>query len=280
MIDAVEQPQESNLGTQSSPETSKSFSPDLSNQDTRDAIIELEKMEKVKFQGQEWTPKDLEKAIMRQKDYTQKTQSVAEERKVFEQERKFYENLVYDLKSVQSNPSLASEFIKVYPEKFHSYLKDILSSNDQSQTGQQGQQQQRAAQPDIETMSRLQKMETLFHEQEVAKNEASINQTIASMKTKYPDALEELAIARVYEAHNAGQKVTPELWEKAFKQSDTQIKELVKSRYGDLVKKQTDANKRGRDVESGGATPGRAPEKFKSLKDVTNYAIQDLTRKN
>ena len=281
MIESSEQTQ--GIETQSSPEsTQERGSFDSSTQDVRDAMTELDKMDRFKFQGQEWSPKDLERAIMRQKDYTQKTQSLAEERKQIEaakQESKFYENLYYDLKQVKTavesgNNSLVNEFLKVYPEKFHSYLKDVLGNNETRQA-----QNQQSPSYDVETLSRLQKVEKVIFEQEVAKNEASINSTVAAMSKKYPDAIPEMAIARVYEAHNAGTKITEKEWDKAFQQVDEQIKGVVKARYGDLIKKQTDANKRGRDVESGGGTPGRAPEKFKSLKDVTNFAIQDLSRK-
>lgn len=269
--------------SQTSPESTQSNSPfDSSNQDMRDAIAELDKMDKFKFQGQEWTPKDLEKAVMRQKDYTQKTQSLAEERKQmesFKNESKFYENLYFDLQKVKSasekgDNSLVNEFLQVYPEKFHSYLKEILGT-----TSQQPAQKQQSQPFDFETATRLQKVEKVIYDQEVAKNEAYISSTVDKMSKKYPDAIPEMAIARVYEAHNAGTKITEREWDKAFQQVDEQIKGVVKARYGDLVKKQQDANQRGRDVDSGGGTIGRAPEKFKSLGDVTKFAISDLTRK-
>lgn len=279
MIESSEHSQE--IETQSSPESSNNndFSRQSSNQDMADAIAELDKMEKFKFQGQEWSPKDLEKAILRQKDYTQKTQSLAEERKQIETQKaetKFYENLYYDLNAVKQNPQLVSEFLRTYPEKFHSYLRDVLQ-NDQTKPNEN--KQQSSPQVDFETASRLQKLESVLFEQEVAKNAQVIESRISDLTKKYPDALPEMAIARVYEAANAGKKVTDADWEKAFQQVDTQIKNLVKTRYGDLVKKQSETNKRSRDVESGGGTPGRAPEKFKSLKDVTAFAIQDMTRK-
>jgi hypothetical protein len=37
------------------------------------------------------------------------------------------------------------------------------------------------------------------------------------------------------------------------------VKEMLKANYGNLVKKQTDANAKARDVGSGGGTAGRAP---------------------
>lgn len=237
-------------------------------------IYELEKLSKFKYQGQELTPKDLEAMILRQKDYTQKTQALSKERESLQSEQKFYENLYHDLNNVKNNPELANEFIKVYPEKFHTYLKQVLGQNEQTQNAQN-----QKPQFDVDTAARLQKLEAFYYEQEVAKNTQEINATVDKLSQKYSDALPELAISRVYEAYNRGEKITPEVWENAFKTADAEMKNLIKTKYGDLVKKQTEANNKSRDVDSGGGTVGRAPQKFKSLADVTKYAVKDLTNR-
>lgn len=268
--------------TQSSPETitakdvfNTDWTKDL-NQGAKEepTIYELEKLSKFKYQGQELTPKDLEAMILRQKDYTQKTQALSKDRESFQSEQKFYENLYYDLSNVKNNPQLANEFLKVYPEKFHTYLKQVLGQDEQKQ-----QAQEQTPKFDVELNSRLQKLESFYYEQEVAKNTQEINSTVDKLTQKYPDALPELAISRVYEAYNRGEKITPEAWENAFKTADAEMKDLIKTKYGDLVKKQTQVNNKSRDVDSGGGTIGRAPQKFKSLADVTNHAIKDLTNR-
>jgi hypothetical protein len=241
------------------------------------ALAEIDKMEKFKFQGKEWTPKDLEKAILRQSDYSKKTLGLAEERKAFENERKFAENLYADLNLVKKNPNLATEFLKLYPEKYHAYLKQTLSeSNSQQQTSQT---QTQNVSPDYELLSRIQKIENTFTQQEVAKNTDHINVTIDRLSKKYPDALPEMAVARIFELKNQGVEITDQSWEDTFKSVNDQIGSLVKSKYGELVKKQTQVNAKGRDVDSGGGTVGRAPPKFKSLKEVSEFAISELTRK-
>jgi hypothetical protein len=242
-------------------------------------IYELEKLSKFKYQGQEMTPKDLEAAILRQKDYTQKTQALSKDRESFTQEQKFYENLYHDLNHVKNNPQLVSEFIKIYPEKFHSYLKQVLGDDSKQAQPQEAKDQSQKPQYDVEMMSRMQKLETFYHEQEVAKNTQEINATVDAMSKKYPDALAEMAIGRVYEAHNRGEQITKETWETAFKTVDAQMKDYVKAKYGDLVKKQTEANNKSRDVDSGGGTIGRAPQKFNRFADITKNAIDDLTKR-
>lgn len=255
-------------------------------QETAAAIAELDKMERFKFQGKDWTPKDLEKAILRQQDYTKKTQTLADERKSFEQERKYSENLHYDLQYVRNNPTQATinEFIKLYPEKYHGALKQVLTelqSGSQTQTQDQKPQSQSF---DLQTAADLKQMKTFIHEQEVAKNTTNLNGWI----DKHSKLIEnpksralatKIAIADVFEAHNQGVKVTEQMFEDAFKAVAQQLKEAVGGEYGDLVKKQTEANAKARDVDPGGGTVGRAPAKFKSFGDVTRQAIADLTGK-
>lgn len=281
-------------GQPTAPETSSDNAPsrEESHQDTRrtDApetaaqqAYELEKLGKFRFQGQDWTAKDLEKAILRQKDYTQKTQKFAEERKSYEtstqEDLKYYKNLSWDIQAVLNDPSLAAEFIKTYPQKFHVELRDALTrAGAQGARGQQGQSNQnmRASAHEIDLMSRLQALEGRDHEANVQRNEKEINQTVESLGKKYPDALPELAIGRAFEAHNAGVKLTPETWEGIFKDADRQMKDLVKQRYGNLVTKQMKANAKGRADDAGGAAVGRAPPKAKTFKQATELMINDL----
>jgi len=243
-------------------------------------LAELEKMDKFRFDGQEWTAKDLKNAILRQQDYTRKTQDLSEARKTFENERKFYENLHADLNIVKQNPHLAQEFLKIYPQKFHGALKQIMGDQAQLQSQQVPKQESKF---DVDVMSRLTNLEKFYHEQEVAKNEAQINSTVDTLSKKYPDAIPEMAIGRVFEAYaqalktDPNAKLTPEMWEDTFKSVDKFMKDRISTMYRTKQQEQLKANKRASDVSSGGGTVGRAPQKFSRLKDVTEYAVKDLT---
>ena len=58
--------------------------------DSEAATAEPEDSEEVEFEGEVYVmPKKLKEALLRQKDYTQKTQEVAEQRKALEQEKEF-----------------------------------------------------------------------------------------------------------------------------------------------------------------------------------------------
>ncbi len=248
-------------------------------QDQAQAVYELEKLGKFKFDGQDWTPEDLKKAVLRMKDYTTKTQALSEEKKSyskqFEQKEHFYKNLPWDLDRVKKDPNLIPEFIKVYPAEFHQILKDHLNDVQPSQS-----QSKQTSQPlvDVELLSRVNSLEQTFQQQEIAKNEALITQTMSKMASKYPDAIPDLVLARAYEVHDAGTKLTDQVWEQIYKQVDAQGKQFVKARYGDLVKQQKSANEKARGVESGGGIPGQAPKKL-SFREATEAAVRDLSGK-
>lgn len=244
-----------------------------SDQSVARAIADLETMEKFKFNGREMTPKELKAMVMRQEDYTRKTQSLSQERESLNSERKFYENLYADIEHVKNNPQLLSAFLREYPEKFHPYVKRLFQ-NSESQAQKPAQEQK--PQVDYELMSRLQKMESFVTEQETSKNLVMIDKHMDNFSKKYPDALSDQVIARVHDAYLNGEKVDEAAFEKAFKDSDAQMKHLLSTKYQDRIKKQTEANRRGRDVVSGGGTPGRAPQKFKSIAEVTKFAVNSI----
>lgn len=247
------------------------------------AIAELDKMDKFKLDGQEWTLKDLKAAIMRQKDYTQKTQSLAETRKTFDDSKKYYENLAWDLRSLEKNPALIHEFIKVYPADFHKYAEEVLKLGNSSQVSTQGQAQQQVQQSqpqvDVQLLSRVNNLEKFYHEQEVSKNEKAIEHTLEKFSKQYPDAanFREVVLGRAYEAHMQGVTLNESTWEDIFKQVDQEMSGLLKEKYGNMVQKQKEANAKARDVGAGGGTVTASPKKFKNLGEVTKFAIDELT---
>lgn len=259
-------------------EVSTDRAPSTGDQAPSLAITELDKMDKFKLDGQEWTLKDLKAAILRQKDYTQKTQSLSDDRKTFQSEQKFYENLAWDLMRLRENPALVSEFLKIYPDKFHNYAEQVLKNNQPQ--AQQSQVQQ--PQYDVQTMSRLERLEKFYNEQEVSKNELQINHTIDDLSKKYPDAanFREMVVGRAMEVHTQGTQLTPQVWEDIFKQVDSQVSNLIKAKYGEFIKKQQAANAKARDVGAGGGTATAAPRKFKNLSEVTKFAVDDVTGKS
>jgi hypothetical protein len=236
-------------------------------------IMELEKHfgdKKFRFNGQEMTVKELRAAYMRQQDYTTKTQTLAEE-------RKYYENLYWDLQKVKENPQLVQEFIKTYPEKFHNYLDSVLKNTQGQQTVDSRAQ---SPQYDVQTLSRLERLEKSYHAQELEKNELAIQQVMTSMAKKYPDAHDRFVLPVAYElAEKKGEQLTEQEWEDIYKAADQEMKSIIKGKISENQKKQSEANRKAQDVSSGGGTVGQAPKKFKTIQEVGEYAQRSLSNR-
>lgn len=260
----------SNQNLKSSAQTSGDTS--VTQSEVAQAVAELEKMDKFKFDGQEWTPKDLKQAIMRQQDYTKKTQALSQDRKTHDEDRKFYENLAYDLRALDANPNLASKFVSIYPEKFHKYADQYLKPGTQEAQPNQVQMPQ----PDVQVLSKLERFEKFLNEQETVKNEAMIKSTVDELSKKYPGTekplVQKMIMAEAYESHMSGVQLTPDVWEDIFKRAKDERDAELKAEYGELVKKQTEANAKSRDVGAGGGTAGRAPMKFTRFDDLAKHA--------
>ncbi len=282
-FDAITEKIDSDLKGNASVESNTQESQDSKLEDntsglTAQQVVELEKVGKFKWEGKEWTPEELKKAALRLDDYTKKTQTLAEERKSLDSERKYYENLYADLASVRSNPELAREFVKVYPEKFHSYLKSVLT-NTQERTDSQTPVNHQQVTPDVELLSRVNKLESHFTKQEVEKAKLEIKSTVDELAKKYTNVgqdFKDMVYAQAFEFYEKNKTINPEAWDSIFKNLDTRLEKAFQARYADLVKKQTTANSKAKDVEPGGGTVGRAPKKFKSLDEVEKQMLSDL----
>ena len=224
------------------------------------SIYDLDSAEKFKWQGREWTTKELQSSYMAHSDYTRKTQALAEE-------RKFYDNLSYDLEAVKNNPGLMQEFKRVYPEKFHSYLNYVQSKqpDTQAQTSQQG--------LDPKFVERVERLERNIHEREVAAIEAELDAKFKQYSEKYPMADEEAVIARAQALINRGDKITDQTWDNLWKSVHDRNQSLADKYYSTKVKEQKTANAKARDVGSGGGTVGRAPHAPKTIKQATDELL-------
>jgi hypothetical protein len=258
---------------------------------TQQEIYELEKLGKFKFQGKDLTVDDLKKGFAFQQDYTKKSQKLAEERKAFEaqqktlaEDQKFQSNYEADLKWVLENPkeiaSRALLYMKTYPDKYHAYLQQALSNTQSINTQQQGPSYEQ-----LQMENKINRLEKFYNDQEIAKNTNEITKQVDGLKTKYPKAIPELVIGRVYEAYNQMLEQDPQarlpqgIWEKTFKSVDQEIRQRFKDEYSTMVKKQTETNAKSKDVATGGSAVGRAPHKFKNLSDVTKFAAAQLSKR-
>ncbi len=257
---ASEQPVES-------PESTTESAPEQASQQTAPpSIVDLDSLEKVKYAGREMTLKELRSAMMMQSDYTRKTQSIAEE-------RKYYDNLSADLAAVKGNPSLAEKFKSIYPEKFHSYLGYVTQAQ---QAQPQQSQQSQYAQIDPNVMQRFQRLETDMNQREVAAINAELDAKFKSYSEKFPFADEEAAIARAQSLMERGEKITDKVWEGIWKSVHDKNETKFKQLQAEQVKKQKAANSVGKDVASGGGIPGSAPRQPKTIKEASKFALEAM----
>lgn len=227
--------------------------------------IDLDTVTKVKWEGKEYTPSDFRKMMMFQSDYTKKTQSVA-------QTQKYYEALSHDLEAIRNNPQLVSEFQKIYPKEFHKYLDNVMPKDWKT-----GNQSERGNLPP-EVEEKLARFDSYIKEQEVTAQEAKIESITSKLAQKYPEAIEDVVLARAQALVEQGHSLTQEHWDKLYKTSHDFMLKRMTDRQTKQFDSQKNANLKGRGIGPGGGTPGQAPRKL-SFKDATEAAIQDLTGK-
>lgn len=235
--------------------------------DTAPSLPEIDKYEKFKWEGKEWTAKDLKNSVLMQQDYSRKTQELA-------QERKFYDNLRFDLENVRKNPALEAKFREIYPEKFHNYLEWIRQTAQTPGNPQQAETKQPQLDPQL--ISRIDQIEKMVTEDKVVALEAKLEAQDKAMSSKYPMADIEAVYARAQAELNKGNKLTEETWDQIWKGDHDKHQKRYESHYKKQVETQKAAIKQGKDIASGGGIPGQAPKKTR-LKDVADEYLKGLT---
>lgn len=235
--------------------------------------LDLESVEKFRFAGREWTHKELQDSYLMQADYTRKTQELAEE-------RKYMGALQADLEAVKKNPALATEFKKLYPEKYHSYLGYVYSEK-------QGQGSKQAISPEI--AEKLDKMEQFIEQQTQREEEVKVDAWSNQLKswedefTKKYDLSNPLEVwTRIQTSLDENQisenQVTKQYAESLFKNSQKFYEEKFDSRQTNQFKQNRQINSSAKDVGKGGGLPGNAPRALK-FHEVQDQLVEDLRRK-
>ncbi len=240
-------------------------------------VTDLDKLEKFMFEGKEWTKDDLRRSILMQQDYTRKTQEVANERKSIEQERKYAENVPYDLEKLARDPNLIEQFKRLYPQKYHAAADKILTSLGVAPPKTSAQTSQNSI-PD-EWRQELDQVKSMVRAYETEKYETQLNSTFNTLKAKYPKAREDVIIFKARAELDAGKPpLTETQFEKLFKDEHESSTKAMDDYYLSKIKDQKAANKKGRDVPNGGETPTSPPKKL-SFKEATESAIRDLSNR-
>lgn len=267
-INSRSQGNSANAQEQNTQQSSTSGAPELSDKasSSNEEMLNLNSVLKFKFGDREWTPDQLEKAILRQSDYTKKTQQLAES-------RKYYDNLEADLENVRGNPELVDKFMEVYPKEFHKYLK--LANNQQEAISRQAQAQNENAPIDPQLLSKLERLESHIRNTEIKAKEAELDAKFSSLAKKYPDANEEVVLARAQALIDRGGLVNDQVWDKLWKQSHDSFLSRFEAKQKQTLQQQRMANSKAAGPSSAGGVPTNAPRR-ETFAQATDRAIQEL----
>lgn len=243
-----------------------------------EAYADLSKFQKVKIDGREMSIEDLKKSLMRQDDYTRKTQEAA----------KYSKNLRTDLETVRGNPAALAEFKRIYPKEYHGVAELMLQGFTPNQAiQQQAQPGQQSLPPELaERLDKHEQFLAEWQQEKLRAEEQALNANLEAiegrMTKKYPYADSITAYTLAEQAREkfereSGDKMTPQMMTEQFLEPffkiahENQVK--LFQRYQKEAAKQARANhERGSDIGRGGGTPGATPEKLK-LKDVADYIM-------
>lgn len=229
---------------------------------------------KLRIDGMEYDAKEIRKMLMRQSDYTRKTQELTKERETVEKERQFSENLYYDLRRVEQDPQKwADKFKEVYPEKYHAYLDTLLE--------QVGYQKQGVPPELLKKVNELEQFKNTFesqrHEAEVEKAYQSIDSAFTKYGKQYKYAQEADVLTYAQRLTDEGQSLDDKQWAKIFETCHNRVKTLFDTDYKQSIDQQKQANVKAKDTGPGGGIPGQAPERI-PLNKVRDKWLDDLAR--
>lgn len=256
------------------PQATESSPAEASEQPNAQEPLDLDSVQKFRFAGKEWTPKDFQGAYMMQADYTRKTQQLAEE-------RKYYDNLSADLESVKRDPRLAENFKSIYPKKFHNYLGYVANASQPAQRSPQ-ESQNPGIPSDLE--DRFKRMESHYQTQTQQAAEAQVEASCQKFGEKYSTVkgpYEALALGMLsnrldqIKQDDPNGKLSDSDWDSAYKQVHEQNQKMAKDIYAKQVANQKNINNKAKDVASGGGTPGQAPKTARTIKAASDLARQD-----
>lgn len=261
--------------------------------DKSQELVDLDKLERFRFGGQEASFKDifgdkrpktldeLRNSFMMRGDYTRKTQEVAEA-------RKYAENFDADLSRVIGDPQKWLPVMRqMYPE---SYVKTAEAVINRMQGGQAASQQPTAATPKMElpaefqeALKEVKEWKAQVQEQVNQATLEQLNSVHERLGTKYPFADPEVVDTRVMRAMERGLKIDKanlgDVLEKAYKDHNDTQKARVDAQQKTKVEEQVKAGKSSRDIGAGGSPLGHTPKKYKKLEDIKHDVIAGLTSK-
>lgn len=236
--------------------------------------IDLDAASSWKFQGETYTPDQWTEIHSKANQY-------GEASKYIEEDKRYWANVNYDIEKVLKDPSRAEDFKQVYPERFHVLLDRVLNSN-QRQDVVQGETNNVLPREIGEKLSdyerRLQQFEQKAFQAEVQAASARIDAILPNLLKKYELADQEKVLFEAEKFLNKGGKLTDAVWERLVREDHQRTTARADKFYQAKLKSQLTQAEKGKDTGAGGATPGAAPVKPKSLSEAGDRLIAHLKR--
>lgn len=253
-------------------------------------LLDLDKHERVRFKGREYSVQELRDSFLRHEDYTRKVQQSNEVTKY----ARAFEN---DLEALLEDPSRLGEFKQAYAKAPKSYIR--AAERLVEKLSYQGATPQAETQPghnapvklDPESQRKLDRLLDFQNSLEERVNEARVAQDSAQIETwfdeyskKYPSAdvrwvnFEAAQKAEQFEANgkSLSKEDTKSLIEKCFKDDHDAREKQFNERVRSLNQKQKAVARKGQDMGSGGGVPSSPSQKPKTFKEATALMEKDL----
>lgn len=253
-------------------------------------LLELDKHERFRFKGREYTTKEWEDGHLRQADYSKKTAALTEKERAVDQRQSFIDNFDADLERVKADPDKWLPIMeRVYPASFVKHAKIIVDAIRRGQpvppnpnAGQPTEQKPFSLKdhPEFKSVQeRLEKWEEAQAEAQAETNRAWLKNQHDALGKKYPYAHPKLVENEVYawlqKNRYGGDKVTDQVMDQFYQA----VNDAEKNRWAGVQKekitKQLDIGKNARDVGTGGEPPSNAPRRPKTMKEAEQAMLED-----
>ena len=252
--------------------------------------LDLDRLDKFTFQGREYTPEELHKAILRQQDYSAKTQELAQKRKTLHHESPGVteQMLLQDLEAVRRNPELADTFREKWPETFHRYLGDILgetpdnnrASNDDDAPMSREVKSLRAEIAKLQKkLARVDEIDQRFESERQQMADKKLAEVYGNLSSKYPLASEDSVTARANAAIEAGMPITEGLIERFFRLEHERLERIATERHKARVRSMKEKTKQATEGPAAGDKP-KTERKRMSFTEAAELAISRMQKQN
>lgn len=250
-------------------------------------LLELDKHDRFRFKGQDWTREEFEKGYLRQQDYSKKTAELTEKSRAVEGQKAFFDNYSTDLEKIKADPDKWLPIMeRVYPKYFVDHAKLVVDAIRRGASSPQNTQSTDPKtlslkdHPDFKAaMERIERWEAEQAEAQAKTNRAWLDNQHETLGKKYPHAhprlVENEVSAWLHKNNYGGDKVTANVMEQFYKAVDDAEKNRWAGVQKEKITKQIDVWRNARDVGPGGEPPSNAPRRPKTMKEAEQAMLDD-----